>query len=175
MRKAPWIIGMIAVTLIAAGTIYAMQSRNPDLNAVVLPNQDPASKELPRIVIPPGTAIAMRLQTGLATKTTQVGDRFEAAVSSPVVLNGETAIPEGAVVSGHVALAQQPGKPSGRGLIQLSYDQLSFDGHSYDLHLTSPVYESKSGTAKDVALLEIESGTILEASLDQPVSVRRTP
>jgi hypothetical protein len=52
-----------------------------------------------------------------------------------------------------VILAEQPGKASGRGQLQLAYDQVSFDGRSYDLGSRSRVYQSKSGTKKDVALI----------------------
>jgi len=70
-----------------------------------------------------------------------------------VSVGGRIAIPEGATVAGHVILAQQPGKASGRGQMQLAYDKLTFGGHSYTLGMRSQVYESKSGTKKDVELI----------------------
>jgi len=147
MKKMFWIIGAAAVVLIAAVAVFAMQ-----------PKGSPAAFSLPivgavRINVPQGTVLAMRLQTTLSTKTAQVGDRFEAGVSSPVHVSGRLAIPEGAQISGHVILAEQPGKASGRGQLQLAYDQVRFDGHSYNLGSRSQVYESKSGTTKDVAMI----------------------
>jgi type IV secretory pathway VirB10-like protein len=227
MNKSPWIIGgAVAVALIAVGTIYAMQAgyKTPDTAAE---SAFPADKGTAgskgtatndsRIVVPQGTAIAFTLETSLATKTASVGDRFQATVASPVHVGGRVAIPAGARVSGHVILAEQPGKASGRGQLQLSYDQMTFGGRSYDLDTRSQVYESKSGTKKDVALigggavaggivgavvggdksvakgaaagavagtgaslltrgpqLTLTRGTVLNASLDQSVSVRRS-
>ena len=226
MNKTPWIVGSgVAVALIAAGTIYAMQSGDKPAETIFpmekgaaarSERSTPASSDS-RTVVPQGTMLALTLQTSLATKTANVGDRFQATVASPVHVNGRLAIPEGARVSGHVILAEQPGKASGRGQLQLSYDQLTFGGHSYDLGTRSEIYESKSGTKKDVALigggavaggivgavvggdksvakgaaagavagtgaslltrgpqLTIERGTVLNASLDQAVSVRRS-
>ena len=95
----------------------------------------------------------MRLHTTISTKTAQVGDRFQADVSAPVHVSGVLAIPEGSRVSGHVILAKQPGKASGRGELQLAYDEIGFDGRSYQLNTRSQVYTSKSGTTKDVALI----------------------
>jgi hypothetical protein len=228
VNKTPWIIGgAVAVVLIAAGTIYAMQAgyTTPDTaTETAFPaNKDAAesggmtASNKSYIVVPQGTAMALRLESTLATKTASVGDRFQATVASPVQVGGRVAIPAGARVAGHVILAEQPGKASGRGQLQLSYDQLTFGGHSYDLDTRSRVYESKSGTKKDVALvgggavaggilgavvggdksvakgaaagavagtgaslmtrgpqLTLERGTVLDASLDQAVSVRRS-
>ncbi len=147
MKKMFWMLGAVAVVLIAGVTAFAMQSKGPG-GAFSLPMLGGS-----RIDVPQGTALAMRLQTTLSTKTAQVGDRFEAGVSTPVEVNGKLAIPAGAQVSGHVILAQQPGKASGRGQLQLAYDELRFDGRSYDLGSNSQIYESKSGTTKDAALI----------------------
>jgi acetyltransferase-like isoleucine patch superfamily enzyme len=147
MKKMFWILGAAAVVVIAAVTVFAMQ-----------PKGSPAAFSIPivgaaRINVPQGTVLAMRLQTTLSTKTANVGDRFEAGVSSPVHVNGKLAIPEGAQITGHVMLTDQPGKTSGRGQLQLAYDQVRFDGHSYNLGSHSQIYESKSGTTKDVAMI----------------------
>lgn len=146
MKRIYWIFGAIALAVVGAATVFAMQPNGSGVLSLLTLGES-------RINVPQGTALAMRLQTTLSTKTANVGDRFEAGVSSPVHVNGKLAIPEGAQVSGHVILAEQPGKTSGRGLLQLAYDQLRFDGRSYNLGSRSPVYESKSGTKKDVALI----------------------
>jgi hypothetical protein len=218
MNKTPWIIGGVAVALIAAGTIYAMQANDAAPGAT-----NPGSKAATstsagdsRILVPQGTAFSVSLGTTLATKTSRVGDSFEGTMSSPVSVDGRVAIPAGAHVAGHLAVAEQPGKASGRGQLQLSYDSVSFGGHSYDLGTLSQVYLSKSGTDKDVALigggtliggvvgaiagsghpvkgaaigagagtaaslltrgpqLTLERGTVLSATLDQPMRVRRS-
>lgn len=147
MKKMFWILGAVAVVVIAAVTVFAMQPKGSDGLLAVL------NVGGTRINVPQGTVLAMRLQTTLSTKTANVGDRFEADVSSPVHVNGKLAIPEGARVSGHVILAKQPGKASGRGQLQLAYDQVRFDGHSYNLASHSQIYESESGTNKDVAMI----------------------
>jgi hypothetical protein len=217
MNKTAIIIGGVAVALIAAGTIYAMQSNDKAPDATFPTPKTGTVATSSNFIVPKGTPISFSLETGLSTKTTRVGDRFVGTFTSPVTVNGRTAIPAGAGISGHVILAEQPGKASGRGQLQLSYDQVTFGGHSYNLGTSSQVYESKSGTKKDVALigggavaggivgavlggkgdiakgaavgagagtgaslltrgpqLTIERGTILNATLDQDVSVRRS-
>jgi len=153
MNKTPLIIGGVAAVLIAAGIIYARQSSNKPPDANVPAGKAGTSSASSRIVVPVSTAFSVTLQTGLSTKTTREGDHFDAVMASPVSVDGRVAIPAGASVSGHVILAEQPGKASGRGHLQLAYDQVTFGGHSYDLGTKSQVYESASGTGKDVALV----------------------
>ena len=164
MKKEVWIIVALFTALIGAGTIYAMQVRDTPVTTAEAPtpsgNPVPSGTRMPSgsassssIVIPSGTTLAMHLQTSISTKTAKVGDRFLAETTSPVHVDGRLAIPEGSRVSGHVILARQPGKASGRGELQLAYDEIGFDGRSYDLNTRSQVYTSKSGTTKDVALI----------------------
>ena len=152
MKKEVWIIVAALTVLIGVGTIYAMQSKDEPASSPTASGSrgTPGSSN---ILIPHGTALAMRLQSTISTKTAKVGDRFQARTTSPVHVNGLLAIPEGSRVSGHVILAQQPGKASGRGELQLAYDEIGFDGRSYALNTQSHVYTSKSGTKKDVALI----------------------
>ncbi len=154
MNKNAWIIAAVGLAVLGAGTIYAMQKDAAPAATTTTEAGRVTSNTAPsNIVVPQGTSIAMRLNTTLSTKTAQVGDRFQADVTAPVHVNGRIAIPEGSNISGHVILAKQPGKASGRGELQLSYDQIAFGGRSYDLNSNSQVYTSKSGTTKDVALI----------------------
>jgi len=149
MNKNVWIAAAIALVVLGAGTIYAMNAKD----AAPVGTIATASSTKTNITVPQGTSIPMRLNTTISTKTAQVGDRFQADVSAPVHVSGVLAIPEGSRVSGHVILARQPGKASGRGELQLAYDEIGFDGRSYQLNTRSQVYTSKSGTTKDVALI----------------------
>jgi hypothetical protein len=149
MNKNAWIAAVVVLAVLGAGTIYAMKAKD----TVPVGTVATASSTKTNITVPQGTSIPMRLQSTISTKTAQVGDRFQADVSAPVHVSGVLAIPQGSHVSGHVILARQPGKASGRGELQLAYDEIGFDGHSYQLNTRSQVYTSKSGTTKDVALI----------------------
>jgi acetyltransferase-like isoleucine patch superfamily enzyme len=148
------------LALAAAAGVYAMRNHDNPGDAVAagdaksntfkLANLSPFSS---RVTVPAGTSMSVVLQTSLTTKSTNTGDLFSARVAAPVVVNGKVAVPEGAAIHGHVVLAEQPGKASGRGKLQLAYDRIEFGGHGYDVDSRSQVYESKSGTAKDVALI----------------------
>ncbi|MEP7027244.1 MAG: hypothetical protein ABI960_01490 [Candidatus Eisenbacteria bacterium] len=148
-RKAGLSIA-VGVALVAAVAVYATQNK-PNANG-----DNKTSGFLvgnSSITVPAGTPVSAVLQTTLTTKSSNVGDRFSARVASPIMVNGKVAVPTGAAIHGHVVVAEQPGKASGRGQLQLAYDNVEFGGHSYDLDARSPVYESKSGTGKDAALI----------------------
>jgi hypothetical protein len=152
-RVAAAVIG-ISVAVLLGLSVYALQARqNGNQNVDSSPTPFPQSVFAQRLVVPEGTPISVRLGTTLSTKTANVGDRFAATVNSPVRVENTTVIPAGAAVEGHVILAQQPGKASGRGHLQLEYDQVAFDGHRYDLDTRSRVYTSASGSKKDAEMI----------------------
>ena len=153
-RKMFW-TSIVGLGLLGAVAVYALN--NPATSEVVdevaTKVEHAVSAEPKTVTLPAGTAVAMKLETSLSTKTASVGDRFSARIASPVTVAGSTVIPAGASVSGHVSLTEQPGKASGRGKMQLTYDTVHFNGRSYDLSTTSRVYESESGRGKDAAII----------------------
>jgi hypothetical protein len=64
--------------------------------------------------VPAGTALMVKLETTLATFSNKAGDPFQARLTQPVVLNGQTVIPAGAVVEGRVTRVSEPRRISGK-------------------------------------------------------------
>jgi hypothetical protein len=154
MNRNVWIPVVVVAAILGAVSVFALnnpqkvESMKDDLASVGSPFSTFRTLE-----VPAGTPISLRLGTTLSTKTSNVGDRFSATVTSPVRVQGDVAIPAGAQVAGHVALAKEPGKSSGRGQLQLAYETVSFEGRNYSLGSRSQVYLSKSGTKKDAAMI----------------------
>ncbi len=157
-KKILW-MSLAGLGLLGAVAVYALNNATPgeplpgeqvgdarDIREVLAPRPH-------TVTIPAGTSVSMTLETSLTTKTASVGDRFTARIASPVVVGGNTIVPVGAIVSGHVALTEQPGKASGRGKLQLAYDTVRFGGRTYELDSVSRIYESESGRGKDAALI----------------------
>lgn len=69
--------------------------------------------------VPAGTALMVRLDTTLATFSNKVGDPFRASITQPVVVNGQTLIPAGAIVEGRVTKVTEPRRISGRPTIAI--------------------------------------------------------
>jgi len=200
-------VGVIALALITVGTLYAIQNKimNP-ATAVAsgsatefLPIDAPSADEIangPRTVVPQGTTLALQLMTRLSTKTSNMGDPFDAMVTAPVYVDGRIAIPVGATLSGHLILVRKPGTSGGRGQLQLIYDAIAFDRHSYLLGTRSEVYEGQgdferepqptdggavsatAGTGVSTLTrgpqMVLEPGADLSASLDEALHVRKS-
>ena len=121
-----------------------------------------------RIAVPTGTTLSAVLQITLSPKLSRAGDLFSARLESPVKVDGQIAIPEGAALHGHVGVAEQAGPRGEGGKLQLIYDSISFDGRAYPIDSDSEIYES-------VPLLELDAGQSLWFTLDREVIVRPAP
>ena len=64
--------------------------------------------------VPAGTALMVRLETTLATFSNHVGDPFRGSLTQPVVVDGKTLLPAGAVVEGRVIKLNEPRRISGK-------------------------------------------------------------
>jgi len=64
--------------------------------------------------VPAGTALMVKLETTLATFSNKAGDPFQARLTQPVVLDGKTVIPAGAVVEGRVTKVDEPRRIAGK-------------------------------------------------------------
>ncbi len=77
-------------------------------------------------VIPADTVISLRLDTGLSSRTSRVGDRFTATVTVPVHIDRRAAIPAGATVHGHVTQVTPARRMSKSGTLAIDFDELVF-------------------------------------------------
>ena len=64
--------------------------------------------------VPAGTALMVRLETTLATFSNHVGDPFRGSLTQPVVVDGKTLLPAGAVVEGRITKLVEPRRISGK-------------------------------------------------------------
>ena len=64
--------------------------------------------------VPAGTVLMVRLETTLATFSNKAGDPFRGSLTQPVMLNGQTLLPAGAIVEGRVTKVSEPRRISGK-------------------------------------------------------------
>lgn len=69
--------------------------------------------------VPAGTSLMVKLDTTLATFSNKAGDPFQARLTAPVVVNGQTVIPAGATVDGRVTKVAEPRRISGKPTIAI--------------------------------------------------------
>lgn len=81
---------------------------------LVAQTSSPAAPSSPSAPVPAGTALMVRLETTLATFSNRPGDPFRGSLTQPVVVNGSTVIPAGAIVEGRVTKVSEPRRISGK-------------------------------------------------------------
>ncbi len=89
------------------------------------------------IAVPADTPIRVTLNQTLASNQNSSGDRFEATVSEPVVIDGKTVIPERARVEGIVTEARPSGRLMGRARLHLALRAVEVGGQNYEIRTTA--------------------------------------
>ncbi len=85
------------------------------------------------VTIPSRTAIQVRLDHSISTDRVRPGYPFFATVDQPVVIDGQTVIPQGTPVKGRVVALREPGMLRGVPKLSLALESVELDGNSYDL------------------------------------------
>jgi hypothetical protein len=115
------------------------------------PRKEPAPPPKP-IVVPADTTIAVVLDEQVGSKISTPGQEFHATVQSPIEVEGRTAIPKGARVTGIVKDAQPAGRFKGGAALELTLSSVTVAGHTYEIQTTSPTETSK-GKGKRTATM----------------------
>lgn len=109
------------VCCLLLATALAAQTSSPNsVTETNLPAQSTTTNSVPVPAfhavgsVPAGTALMVRLETTLATFSNRPGDPFRGSITQPVVVNGQTLIPAGAVVEGRVTKVSEPRRISGK-------------------------------------------------------------
>lgn len=85
------------------------------------------------VTVPEGTDLAVVLDETLSSAQNRSGDKFQASLVSPVVVDDQTVIPQNSRVLGHVVDARPSGRLRGVARLELTLDTLEVDGKSYDI------------------------------------------
>ena len=88
------------------------------------------------VEIPAGTEIDVRLSDALNSGTAKVEDRFEATTLVDLSVNGQVAIPAGAVMRGVVTSVEPATRTNRTARMGVSFDQVTFGGRSYPIRGT---------------------------------------
>lgn len=103
------------------------------------------------ITIPEGTRMSVRTIEPIDSKTSQTGQEFRASLSTPVTVDGKTAVPAGADVFVQLANAKQAGRIKGSSSLELHLSRLVTGGETYQL--TSATYTvTGKGRGKQTAI-----------------------
>jgi len=131
----------------------------PDNNAT--PATAPVKVEKPRmekpappppLVVPAGTTLTITTASALGSKISQAGQSFSGTLSNSVTVDGATAIPAGASVTGTVVDAKALGRFAGGASLQLKLTSISIKGVDTAIE-TSSITDTQKGKGKRTAVM----------------------
>jgi hypothetical protein len=100
-----------------------------------LKSNAPAAKAYRGLVLQAGSALHVRLQTTLTSKTNKTGDKFTGFVEQPVTVDGKIVVPRGSLVDGHVVMVKQSKRIKGVGQMRIVLDDITTeDGAEFFLN-----------------------------------------
>lgn len=102
--------------------------------------------------VPTGTALVVRLNNAVSSKTAKPGDTFTATLAKPVIVHGETVIPQGSGATGKVTDVKAAGKLAGAAQMGLNLTSVTVDGRSYRVKSTA-IAQTSTGKGKRTAVL----------------------
>lgn len=115
--------------------------------AQVAPNAAPGSGQAPApqtLTIPAGTTIVVRLQQSLSSASAAPGERFEAVIDQPVVVDERIVLPVGTMVMGHVTVARHSGRLHHPGELGLTLDTVTLGQQQIPLITAGVVAHGRS-------------------------------
>lgn len=95
------------------------------------------------IIVPADSTISVVLDEALGSKTSSSGQNFSATVSSPVEIDGRTAIPKGARVTGIVREAKSAGRFKGGAVLSVALSSITLENTNYDIRTSDHTLTSK--------------------------------
>ena len=125
-------------------------TNNNDVAQNTTPPPPPAPTPTPKVTLPSGTQLSIRLTDELSSEKAQVGDVFHGSISAPITVDEQTVIPTTADVEGRVVDVKSAGRFAGGSVLTLELTKLTMNGRSYNL-TTSQWTRSGNGRGKSTA------------------------
>ncbi len=125
------------------------------------PAASPAPAPRPKVrevTIPAGTTLSLALDTDVSSKDSKVEDAVRAKLTKAVVIDGRTALPAGAELTGSIFEAQDAGRVKGRAIVSFGFDRLRSGKEAYTLHTAKITREAEGTKGKDAAKIGIGAG-----------------
>lgn len=102
-------------------------------------------------VVPAGTSLSVRTGDTISAANASAGQRFQATLADPIMVNGAAIVPQGAPVTLELVSASQAGRIAGKSQLQLRVASIEYNGQTYDV-ASSDVTQVGKGRGKQTAV-----------------------
>jgi hypothetical protein len=141
-------------------------STNNSSAANPIPAPSATSTSIPRttaqsVVVPSGTQITVRTIDAVDSDKNHPGDKFQASLEQPLVVNEVTVAPKGASVYGKLQQVQEAGQLTGKSQLRLALTGIVINGQTYPL--SSGEYEVSGKSRGKSTATKVGGGAALGA------------
>jgi len=105
------------------------------------------------VTIPAGTPVSVRLQQGVSSASSNSGDKFDAVLDEPLVINGQTVAPRGAAAVGKVVQAKSSGRLHDSGYLRLTLASVEINGKQVPVQASSIFVKGANHNKRNLALI----------------------
>ncbi len=113
------------------------------------------SRAVREVTIPAGTRLPIVLDTTVSSASSRVEQSVEAHLSQPLVLHGQTVLPQDTRVIGVVTDATESGRVKGRAHVAVRFDTLSPHGDGERYRIQTPAIGRTAADTKKKDAMEI--------------------
>jgi hypothetical protein len=110
------------------------------------------------IAVPAETPLEVLLDGSLSSDKSAAGDKFEASLAAPLVVDGTTVLEKGTRFHGRVVAAEGSGRVKGLASLTLVLTDVVHDGKTTPITTKNWAMEAKSTKKKDAAKIGIGAG-----------------
>ena len=121
--------------------------------------------------LPAGTLISVRLKTPISVEAPDASDAFDAVVIEPVVIEGDTLIPSGILVSGRVESARTSRVKRNRGYVRLKLASVHIGSLDVPVQTASLFARQSPLSDGSSRTIRVEQGRRLTFALAEPVFI----
>ena len=119
------------------------------------------------LALPAGSLVTVRLKSPITAEKEGVNETFEAVIDEPVVFEGNTLIPRGAIAWGRVGAGHVSNERPDRGYVRLALESLNLDG--FDLPVQTAILFARQIPADNGSdTVRLEKGHRLTFRLTEP-------
>jgi len=140
-------MGLAGCTTANTSDVADVSSDNSSIKAKA------AVKEAAPVTLPSGTYLRVALQDSLSTDKSSPGDRFNANLTEPVVVEGRTVLEKGSTVQGRIVDVQEPGRVKGVAMMKLVLTSVDRHGKAVPIQTQTYIGTAKSTKKKDATVI----------------------
>ena len=109
----------------------------------------PRLPEYREVTIPAGTALPLAMTSTISSESAQVEAPVSAKLRNAITIDGDTAIPAGAVLKGTVTDVERSGRVQGRAHVSFVFNEVSLNSGREDLRTNPLTFEAEATKGED--------------------------